>query len=354
MLVGNPADHLISASDPRRLSQGSGSAYLKIGEGCNRTCAFCAIPSFRGALRSRPIADLVDEATQLAALGVAEVNLVSQDTTSWGRDLSARPALVELLHALAGVPGLRWIRLLYLYPESMPDAFLDLMNEEPRVLEYVDMPLQHASDQMLRTMRRGHGGERLRRLVDKVRQRVPSVVFRSTFIVGHPGESDADFRQLCDFVRWAELDHIGVFRYSHEEGTASGAMADLVPEAVAVARRDELMEIQRRVSRRKLAALVGKQIEVLVEGESEESGLLLSGRTRGQAPEVDGVVHLANGVAAPGQIRQALVTGSADYDLVADLLDDQGRRDAPPGANADPGAYPGADSGADRVKLPIV
>ncbi len=330
MLVGNPAEWTVRASDPRRLSVRAHSAYVKIAEGCDRTCSFCAIPAIRGKQRSRPIDDVVREVEQLVSLGMVEANLVSQDTIGWGRDLDGRPGLADLVAAVAEVPGLRWVRLHYLYPETMRDDLVELLGQHPRVLPYVDMPLQHASDAMLRRMRRGHGGKRLYRVVETLRARVPDLVFRTTFIVGHPGETDADFQELSDFVRWAELDHVGVFLYSHEEDTRSGGMADLVPAKTARARHRKLMSLQRPISRRSLRRRVGEELEVLVDGPSDEHELLLEGRWWGQAPEVDGKVYLANGRAAPGEIRRALVTAAADYDLVADLLGRDGSHDAPP------------------------
>ena len=330
MLVGNPAEHLTRASDPRRLSQAPHSAYLKIAEGCNRTCSFCAIPAIRGPQRSRPMADVVAEAEQLVSLGVVELNLVSQDTIAWGRDLPDRPRLATLARSVADVPGVRWVRLHYLYPETLDSALLEVLAEHPRVLPYVDMPLQHVSDRVLRRMRRGHGGARPRRLIESLRRRVPAVVIRTALIAGHPGEGDDDFDELCDFLRWAELDHVGVFVYSHEEGTRAGTMTDRAPRKTARARQRKLLSIQRAISRRKLRSRIGYELDVIVEGVSSESDLLLEGRWWGQAPEVDGKVVLANGSARPGEIRRALVTDASHYDLVADLLSPDGARDAPP------------------------
>jgi ribosomal protein S12 methylthiotransferase len=334
MLVGNPADWVVRATDPRRLSGVAHSAYVKIAEGCNRRCSFCAIPAIRGKQRSRPPDDVVREVERLAAGGTVEVNLVSQDTIAYGRDLDGRPTLADLVGRIAEVPGIRWVRLHYLYPEALTPALVELLAHHPRVLPYVDMPLQHASDAMLRRMRRGHGGDRIYRVVDTVRERIPNAVFRTTFIVGHPGESDADFDGLMALVRHARFDHVGVFLYSHEEGTHAGDMSDLVADTTAQARHRALMTAQRPISRDRLRALVGAELDVLVDGVSDESDLLLEGRWWGQAPEVDGKVHLANGTAQPGELRRALVTQASDYDLVADLLDPDGRRDAPPGAPA--------------------
>jgi len=332
MLVGNPAAYTMRADDPRMLSGHRHRAYVKIAEGCNRECSFCAIPSFRGKQRSRPIEDLVREAELLAAAGVVELNLISQDTIAYGRDLPQRESLSELLAALGDVDGIRWVRAHYLYPETLTDPLIEVLSQHDKVLPYIDMPLQHASDAMLRAMRRGHGGDRMYKLVERLRRAIPDLVFRTTFIVGHPGETDADFGELRRFVEWAELDHVGVFLYSPEEGTRSAEMEGAVDGAIAEARRDELMSIQRPISRERLQLRVGTELDVLVEGVSDESDWLLQGRWWGQAPEVDGSVYLANGTARVGEIRRVLVTDAADYDLMADFIDAPGGRDAPPDA----------------------
>lgn len=330
MLVGNPALYTMRADDPRVLTGQTHRAYVKIAEGCNRECSFCAIPSFRGKQRSRTIADLVREAEQLAAAGVVELNLISQDTIAYGRDLPERESLAELLTALGDIDGVRWVRAHYLYPEKLTDRLVDVLSQHDKVLPYIDMPLQHASDNMLRAMRRGHGGDRMYKVVERLRHAMPDLVFRSTFIVGHPGETDEDFDELRRFLEWAELDHVGVFLYSHEEGTRSAQLPDAVDDAVARARHAELMELQRPISRARLDLRVGTELDVLVEGVSDESEWLLQGRWWGQAPEVDGGVYLANGTAQAGEIRRVLVTDSADYDLMADFIDGPAGRDAPP------------------------
>ncbi len=332
MLVGNPAQYTMRADDPRVLTGQTHRAYVKIAEGCNRECSFCAIPSFRGKQRSRPIADLVREAERLAAAGVVELNLISQDTIAYGRDLGRRESLAELLAALGDVDGIRWVRAHYLYPETLTDALVDVLCHHDKVLPYIDMPLQHASDSILRAMRRGHGGERMYKVVERLRRAITDMVFRTTFIVGHPGETDADFEALRKFVEWAEFDHVGVFVYSPEEGTRSAEMEHQVGDDVAAARRDELMSVQRPISRDRLHLRVGTELDVLVEGVSDESELLLQGRWWGQAPEVDGSVYLANGTARAGEIRRVLVTDAGDYDLMADFVDGAGGRDAPPDA----------------------
>jgi ribosomal protein S12 methylthiotransferase len=316
MLVGNPAHYTMRADDPRVLTGNTHRAYVKIAEGCNRECSFCAIPSFRGKQRSRTIKDLVREAERLAAAGVVELNLISQDTIAYGRDLVERESLAELLAALSDVEGIRWVRAHYLYPEKLTDPLVEVLSQHDKVLPYIDMPLQHASDNMLRAMRRGHGGDRMYKVVERLRRAIPDLVFRSTFIVGHPGETDEDFDELRKFVEWAELDHVGVFLYSPEDGTRSGEMPGAVDAAVAEARHAD----------------VGTELDVLVEGISDESEWLLQGRWWGQAPEVDGSVYLANGTARAGEIRRVLVTDAADYDLMADFIDARGDRDAPPDA----------------------
>jgi ribosomal protein S12 methylthiotransferase len=327
MLVGNPADWVIRASDPRTLSQGKVSAYVKIAEGCNRSCAFCTIPEFRGKQRSRPLDDVVREVEQLVAQGVREINLISQDTIAYGRDLKKpldgeeRARLADLVQAVAEVPGLAWVRVFYLYPETMDDRLIELLAHHPRVARYVDMPLQHASEAMLKRMRRGHGIDRQKKVVARLRENIPNLSFRTAFIVGHPGETEEDFAELCDFVRWAEFEHMGVFRYSDEESAASFALGDKVKPLLAANRNRKLMGIQRQIARRKNRALVGKTLSVLVEGASDEHEFVVQGRHAGQAPEIDGQVYLSGDEAHPGEVRQVLISQASDYDLVGELLD---------------------------------
>jgi ribosomal protein S12 methylthiotransferase len=321
LLVGNPAQWVIRASDPRSLSTRGASAYVKIAEGCNRTCSFCVIPQIRGKQRSRPLFDIVEEAQRLCAAGVLELNLISQDTVAYGRDLGDATALADLVRQVADVPGVRWVRLFYLYPETLTNDLIDVLAEHPRVVPYVDMPLQHASDPMLRRMQRGHGGDRLRQLVEKLRSRVPNLAFRTAFIVGHPGETEQEFDELLDFVRWAEFDHVGVFRYSDEASSHSALLEGKVPEAVAAERAEELMKVQRAISRRKNRARVGQSLDVLVEGVSEENEWVLVGRHAGQAPEIDGCVYLSGDVPMPGHMCHVTITQSTDYDLLGEVVE---------------------------------
>jgi ribosomal protein S12 methylthiotransferase len=288
----------------------------------------------RGKQRSRPLEDIVQEVEGLVARGAKEINVVSQDTISYGRDLKDDDRnLADLVRALGEVKGLNWMRLFYLYPEKLTEQMIELLAHHPKVLPYVDMPLQHASDRMLKIMRRGHGPDRQKKLVERMRTEIPGLTFRTAFIVGHPGETPEDFEELCSFVKWAEFDRVGVFKYSHEEGTRSEKLDDPVLERSIAARHRKLMQIQRPISKKKMRALVGSTIDVLVEGVSDESEFLLEGRHKGQAPDIDGKVYLANGAAEPGELRKALVTDAADYDLVADLLPREGgTAERPPGA----------------------
>jgi ribosomal protein S12 methylthiotransferase len=288
------------------------TAYLKVSEGCDRKCSFCIIPTIRGRHESRPLDDVLAEAEALAGDGTLEVNLIAQELTAYGRDLPERTSLARLVRALAvRVPALRWLRLLYAYPASVTDDLLAVIADEPAVCRYLDMPLQHASDRVLRAMRRERSGAALRRLLARVRDAIPDVVLRSAFIVGFPGETDDDVRVLCDFLEEVELDRVGVFLYSREEGTPAADLAGQVPEGEKRARRDRVMATQARIAARRGAALVGREVDVLVE---ERRGPGLVGRTAGQAPEIDGVIHLT-GQADPGTIVRARVTAADAYDL---------------------------------------
>jgi ribosomal protein S12 methylthiotransferase len=317
---------------PRRPSMATHTAYVKIAEGCDRPCAFCIIPKLRGPQRSRQPDSVVREAQSLAAGGTKEICLVAQDLTTYGTDLPGAdqpgaPTLESLLGQLARVDGLRWIRLHYAYPTACTDGLLDTIAREPRVAKYLDVPIQHIDSGVLKSMRRGYGERQVRALCERVRARVPGGTLRTTFIVGHPGETEEAFTRLCDFVREADLDRVGVFEYSREEGTVAALLPGRLPKKEIDARRRELLRIQRDISKRKLRALRGQEIEVLVEGPSDESEYLLMGRHEGQAPEIDGQVYLSlpetAGDGAPphtGAIVRARVTHSAEYDLAATIV----------------------------------
>jgi ribosomal protein S12 methylthiotransferase len=329
MLVGNPAEWVIRASDPRVVTASRASAWLKIAEGCDRACAFCVIPQIRGKQRSRTADDVVAEAERLVAGGAVELNLVSQDTVAWGRDLPRagpdRDRLADLVRRVADVRGVRWVRLFYLYPETLDDALIELLATHPRVVPYVDMPLQHASDAMLKRMRRGHGIDRQKRVVERLRKAVPHLTFRTAFIVGHPGETQADFDELCAFVEWARFEHAVVFRYSDEETCAAHAEDAKVPPLISANRARRVLGLQRRIAREKNGALIGQELDVLVEGPSDEHELVMKGRHPGQAPDIDGSVYLSEGEATPGQIRRVKIVQASDWDLVGELLDEGAR-----------------------------
>ncbi len=317
--VSETPSYLYDHTSPRVVTGPRFSVYVKIAEGCDRPCAFCIIPKLRGPQRSRSIESVVAEVAELVAGGAREVNLVAQDLTRYGWDLPDRPTLAALLRAVCRVEGLRWVRLHYTYPSAFSDELIDVVAGEEKIVKYIDVPLQHIDERMLKIMRRGHSARVTHDLIERLRARVPDLVLRSTFIVGHPGETDEMFDALCGFVTDAALDRVGVFTYSKEPGTVSAMLPNRVPAAVAAERRERLRELQRQVSHAKNQAMIGRTIEVLVEGESDESELLLQGRWYGQAPEIDGSVYLADGTAQPGDLVRARVTDGSDYDLAASM-----------------------------------
>ncbi len=335
--------HLYDDASPRLLTGPGHSAYVKIAEGCDRVCSFCAIPGIRGRFQSRRLDSLVAEARALADAGVRELNLVAQDSTSWGKDLATvqalgarseptrgfasreasgvragRPKLHDLVRALDAVEGIDWIRLLYVYPSAVTDELVGALAAAKRVLPYVDVPLQHASDRVLERMKRGTTAERQRRLVAKLRERIPGVTLRTTFIVGFPGESEAHFAELLEFVAESRFDRVGIFRYSDEEGTAAEALDGKVPRAVARERYRRLAKLQAGIQAEKLAALVGSEARVLVDA---AVGSRAHGRLASQAPEIDGGVLLGGAGARVGSFVRARLTGvRGGVDFEAEVL----------------------------------
>ncbi|MEC8422242.1 MAG: 30S ribosomal protein S12 methylthiotransferase RimO, partial [Myxococcota bacterium] len=307
---------------PRLNSWKPHSAYLKISEGCNHRCAFCIIPTLRGKMRSRTIPSLVTEARRLAAQGVREINIVSQDSTAYGRDLKDGTDLGGLLRALAQIEDLDWIRLHYAYPIGLPESLLRAIADEPRVVAYLDMPLQHASGPMLKAMRRGITRDGQERILSRVRKFVPGVAIRTTFIVGFPGETEQDFEVLVDFVKQQQFDRVGVFTYFQEAGTDAAGLPDQVPEEVKLARQARLMAVQREISRARNESLVGTTVDVLIDGAAAEDERVLVGRTASQAPEVDGQVFIDGPPAdvQAGQIRRVRIDRASDYDLVGRVV----------------------------------
>jgi ribosomal protein S12 methylthiotransferase len=311
---------LYDASTPRLLSTPRHYAYIKIAEGCDYKCAFCIIPTLRGAYRSRPSDSIVAEARGLAASGVKELLLVSQDTTFYGIDRQERGALGRLLRELNTIDGLEWIRLLYLYPTTIDDETLSAMAECEKVCKYIDLPLQHASNAVLRRMKRPGTRQTYDRLLARIRTAVPGVALRTTFIVGFPGETEADAAELCTFVEDHGFDHVGVFTYSHEEGTSAFAMADDVPAAVKKARRSRVMGLQRRIVARRQRRRLGERARVVIDGPSPDHDLVLKGRLASQAPEIDSAVFLTDcdpSSFRPGDLPTVEIVGARGYDLIA-------------------------------------
>jgi ribosomal protein S12 methylthiotransferase len=290
------------------------SAYVKVGEGCSQRCSFCVIPDIRGPLRTRPIAEIVAEVQALVERGVREVNLVGQDTTAFGRDRPGRERLPDLLQALDGVDGLTWIRLLYAYPARLSDRLIETMADCQKVCAYLDIPLQHVDDGVLRAMGRGTSERTVRAVVQRLRDGIPGLTLRTTFLVGFPGESEAAFARLMDFVAMSRFERVGAFAFSPEEGTVAAGLDGQLPRETAQARRDALMELQQEIHLEHNEGLVGRREAVLVEGYDE--GPLLVGRTAAQAPEVDGQVILDGGTADAGELVEVEVVGVSGYDLV--------------------------------------
>jgi ribosomal protein S12 methylthiotransferase len=312
--------YLYDSSTPRLLTTPRHYAYVKIAEGCDYTCAFCIIPTLRGKYRSRTADSIVREAESLAGRGVRELLLISQDTTFFGIDRGERGALAGLLRRLDAIEGLTWIRLLYLYPTTITDDVLDAIAECRKVCRYIDLPLQHASAEVLKRMRRPGNRRVYDRLLSRIRDRVPGVTLRTTLIVGFPGETEQDFSELEGFVADTGFDHVGVFTYSHEEGTRAHALPDDVPAAIKRRRRNRLMARQKRIVSSRLAARVGTQVDVLIDGPSEEHGLVLQGRVEAQAPDIDSVVYLTDcdpSAYQSGDLVSARVVGARGYDLLA-------------------------------------
>ena len=320
--------YIYDADTPRLLTTPSHFAYVKIAEGCDYTCAFCIIPTLRGSYRSRSEDSIVSEARALADRGVRELLLISQDTTFFGIDRGERGALGRLLRELNRIDGLTWIRLLYLYPTTITDDVLDAMAECEKVCRYIDLPLQHASAAVLKRMRRPGNRQTYERLLNKIRTRVPGVALRTTVIVGFPGETDADFAELESFVADTRFDHLGVFTYSHEEGTRAYRLDDDVPVGLKKRRRNALMSRQKRIVAQAQKARIGDEVAVMVDGPSPEHGLVLQGRLEGQAPDIDAVVYLTDfdpDQVRAGQLVRGQVVGTRDYDVIVSPVSPGGR-----------------------------
>jgi ribosomal protein S12 methylthiotransferase len=316
---------------PRVLATPKHFAYIKIAEGCDHPCTFCVIPQYRGKFRSRRFESVVSEATRLFSQGVREINLIGQDTTCYGEDFGLKDGLAELLARLAQIetPQPKWVRFLYAYPNRVTQKLLDTIAEHQSLVKYIDMPLQHASANVLKRMKRGANGDIFLKLLERIRRTIPGVAIRTSFIAGFPGETDADFDELCQFVEAAKLDRLGVFCYSDEDTSASHALDGKVDGRTTANRKRRLMAIQRKISKAKNRTLVGSEVDVLVEGLSPDTDLLWQARMSTQAPEIDGVVlinDVEGGEPQPGQIRKLRITETHDYDIIGTLLesDEQG------------------------------
>ena len=316
----HPEVPLYDGLSPRVLSTPPYLAYVKVAEGCDNPCTFCPIPGFRGRLHSRPAEDIVREVAELGRRGVREVILVAQDTTDYGTDLGMKDGLASLIEALESGTEVPWIRLLYAYPNHLSPAILDAMAASGRVVPYLDLPLQHAHPDILKAMRRGGSAESFLRLLERARAAIPGLAVRSTFIVGFPGERREHLRLLGDFLQEARLDHVGVFTYSREDGTAAHALGDPVDSRTKRRRQERLLEIQQAISFDKNRQKIGKKAVVLVEGVCDETEHLLQGRLATQAPDIDGRVLLNDGFAAPGTFATVKIHEAHPYDLVGEIL----------------------------------
>jgi len=319
-----PELFLYDETTPRLRATAPYTSYVKIAEGCDHTCAFCIIPKLRGVFRSRSPESILREVEMLAAQGVKEFVLISQDTTTYGSDLALKDGLARLVDSIAAVPGAEWVRFLYCYPTAITDELLDVMASRPNICKYFDIPLQHASRRVLQRMRRGGNREAYERLIERIRERVPGVAVRTTFIVGFPGEREEDFEELLDFVRAVEFDRVGVFTYSDEENSAAFELDGKVDHATVKKRERRLMKEQARISRRRNRCLIGSRVRVLLEGKSKETDLLLEGRMESQAPEIDGSVlinDVPDGVQPrPGDFVTVEITEAHEYDLIGRVV----------------------------------
>lgn len=323
--IGNKsATYLYDFDTPRYRATDSYTAFIKIAEGCDRPCAFCSIPSMRGSFRSRRFGSILKEAEDLAKQGVKEIVLIAQDSSRFGEDLGEVDALAKLVRALGEIKDLEWIRVMYAYPTHISDAFLAAIAETPKAVKYLDMPLQHGSRNVLKLMKRGGTRESLEKLIKRVREKVPGITIRTTFITGFPGETDEDFAELMTFVRNCEFDNVGVFTYSDEEGTPAFDLPDKVDAKTAKRRRTELMKEQAKISKRKNKAKIGKTFRVLFEGLSQESDLLFQGRLEGQAQEIDGYI-LINDMPEDfepkiGEFYNVKINEAHNYDLIGEII----------------------------------
>ena len=316
-------EFLADAGTERILTTNPHTAYLKIAEGCNRRCTYCIIPQLRGELRSRRIEDIVEEAKTLAANGVREINLLAQETTEYGIDLYKKKALPDLLKELVKVEGIEWIRCYYMFPNSLTDELIQVIKKEPKICKYFDVQIQHISGNILQNMARAKSGDHIKSILNKIRTEIPDATIRTTVIVGFPGETEGDFEELKEFIKEFKFDYVGVFKYSREEGTVAYDLENQVPEEIKEKRWAELINLQAEIAEVKNRAMIGRIVEVMIDGISSESEFMLEGRTRGQALDIDGKVLTNDGTAKQGEIVKVKIEQNFEYDYIGAIVENE-------------------------------
>ncbi|WP_302163173.1 30S ribosomal protein S12 methylthiotransferase RimO [uncultured Fusobacterium sp.] len=316
-------DFLANANTDRILTTASHTAYLKISEGCDRRCTYCIIPQLRGRLRSRTIEDILVEANNLVKSGVRELNLLAQETTEYGIDLYKEKSLAKLMKELVKIEDLKWLRTYYMYPDSVTDELIQVMKTEDKICKYFDIPIQHVSDSILQNMGRAKTGAHLKDILYRIRKEIPNATFRTSVIVGFPGETQENFEELRDFLEEFQFDYVGVFKYSREEDTKAYDMDNQVPEEIKEERWVELTNLQSKIAENKNRAMLGQTVEVMIDGVSTESEYLLEGRTKGQALEIDGKVLTNDGTAKPGEIVKVKLEQNFDYDFIGPIVENE-------------------------------
>lgn len=316
-------DFLPTSKTPRMLTNYPHSAYLKISEGCDKKCTYCIIPSLRGELRSRTIEDVVEEAKILASDGVIELNLLAQEITEYGKDIYGKRMLPELLKELVKVEGIEWIRLYYMYPNSISDELIEVIKDEPKICNYFDVPIQHISDNILQNMGRAKSGDYIRSILGRIRGRIPDATIRTTVIVGFPGETEENFEELKEFIKEFEFDYVGVFKYSREEDTVAYDLPNQIPEEIKEKRWSELLNIQGEIVERKNERFIGETVDVIIDGVSTESEYMLEGRMRSQALEIDGKVLTSDGTANVGDIVKVKLEQNFQYDFIGPIIEEE-------------------------------
>lgn len=316
-------DFLANANTDRILTTASHTAYLKISEGCDRRCTYCIIPQLRGRLRSRTIEDILVEANNLVKSGVRELNLLAQETTEYGIDLYKEKSLAKLMKKLVKIEDLKWLRTYYMYPDSVTDELIQVMKTEDKICKYFDIPIQHVSDSILQNMGRAKTGAHLKEILYRIRKEIPNATFRTSVIVGFPGETQENFEELRDFLEEFQFDYVGVFKYSREEDTKAYDMNNQVPEEIKEERWVELTNLQSKIAENKNRAMLGQTVEVMIDGVSTESEYLLEGRTKGQALEIDGKVLTNDGTAKPGEIVKVKLEQNFDYDFIGPIVENE-------------------------------